>query len=186
MPCRAATCAISCAITPASSASVSAFRIRPEFTKKKPPGRAKAFTSSESSTLIVKGTLASELRTRFWPDAVDVLGDHRIVDDLGLALHFLGQLLAQADLFLQRVEVDALADIAVADLRPDLSSCPLLLGFSPRLSAASLFLVLVAAKPPAEETDCGQDCDRRLESTCHVGELLYSYTVRPILAHRVA
>src|SRR5207302_5990520 len=30
-------------------------------------GRAKAFTSSESITLIVKGTCASELRTRFWP-----------------------------------------------------------------------------------------------------------------------
>src|ERR1035441_9861536 len=67
VPWRAATCAISCDMTPASSASVSAFRISPEFTKKKPPGKANAFTSSESSTLMVKGTLASEFRTRFCP-----------------------------------------------------------------------------------------------------------------------
>src|SRR6267143_1314404 len=33
----------------------------------KPPGSAKALTSSESITLMVKGTWASELRTRFWP-----------------------------------------------------------------------------------------------------------------------
>ena len=48
-------------------------------------------------------------------DAVDVLGDDRIVDDLGLALDFLRQLLAEGDFFLERVEVDALADIAIAD-----------------------------------------------------------------------
>ena len=36
-------------------------------TKKNPPGRAKALISSESSTLMVNGTLASELRTRFCP-----------------------------------------------------------------------------------------------------------------------
>ena len=67
VPCRAATCAISCAITPASSASESAFMIRPVLTKKKPPGSANAFTSSLSITLIVKGTLASEFFTMFWP-----------------------------------------------------------------------------------------------------------------------
>src|SRR5271157_2919553 len=54
-------------MTPASSDSDSAFRMRPELTKKNPPGRAKALMSSESTTLMVKGTLASELRTRFCP-----------------------------------------------------------------------------------------------------------------------
>src|SRR5881275_329336 len=67
VPWRAVTCEISWAITPASSDSSCARRINPLFTKKKPPGRAKAFTSSESITLIVKGTFASELRTRFCP-----------------------------------------------------------------------------------------------------------------------
>src|SRR5271156_4451526 len=61
----AATCEISCAITPAISASSSAVRIRPLFTYIKPPGKAMALTSSESMTLMVKGTLASEFLTRF-------------------------------------------------------------------------------------------------------------------------
>ena len=64
----------------------------------------------------MNGTLASELRTRFCPIAVDVLGHDGIVDDLRLALHFLRHLLAQRDFFLDRVEVDTLADIAIADL----------------------------------------------------------------------
>src|ERR1039457_3992935 len=130
-------------MTPASSDSESALSMRPELTKKNPPGSAKALTSSESSTLMVKGTLASEFRTRFcptrltysammgssiilaWrstscanclqigiehfdgegdlgigvsdeilPDAVDVFGDDGVVDNLGMALHFLRQLLA--------------------------------------------------------------------------------------------
>ena len=67
MPWRAATCAISCAITPAISASESAFSSTPVFTKKNPPGSANALISSASITLIVNGTLASEFRTRFWP-----------------------------------------------------------------------------------------------------------------------
>src|SRR3984957_18403942 len=61
----AATCEISCAITPAISASSSAVRIKPLLTNMKPPGRAMALTSSESMTLMVKGTLASEFFTRF-------------------------------------------------------------------------------------------------------------------------
>src|SRR5260370_5463400 len=60
VPCRAATCAISWAMTPASSDSESAFSMRPELTKKNPPGRAKALTSSESSTLMVNGTRSEE------------------------------------------------------------------------------------------------------------------------------
>src|ERR1039458_123814 len=54
-------------MTPASSASSSAFRIRPEVTKKKPPGSANALISSESITLMVNGTLQSEFLTIFWP-----------------------------------------------------------------------------------------------------------------------
>ena len=46
---------------------------------------------------------------------VHVFGDDRIVDNLGLTLHFLGHLLAQRDLFFDRVEVDALTDVAIAD-----------------------------------------------------------------------
>ena len=38
-----------------------------------------------------------------------------IVDDLGLALHFLRQLLAERDFLVEGVEIHALADIAVAD-----------------------------------------------------------------------
>ncbi len=49
------------------------------------------------------------------PDPVDVFRDDRIVDNLGLPLDFLGHLLAQRDFFLDRVEVHALADIAIAD-----------------------------------------------------------------------
>src|SRR5437764_14177596 len=64
---QAATCPISCAITPASSASSSAVRIAPEFTYMYPPGSVNALGVSSSSTLMVKGSLESELRTRFWP-----------------------------------------------------------------------------------------------------------------------
>ena len=48
-------------------------------------------------------------------DAIDVLGDDRIVDDFRLALDLLRDLLAERDLLLDRVEVDALADVAIAD-----------------------------------------------------------------------
>jgi hypothetical protein len=40
---------------------------QPAIDIKNPPGSANAFTTSESMTLIVKGTWASELRTRFCP-----------------------------------------------------------------------------------------------------------------------
>ena len=64
---------------------------------------------------MVKGTLAS-VADDVLSYAIHVLRDDRIVDDLGLVLHFLGQLLAEGDLFLQRVEVRTLGDIAIADL----------------------------------------------------------------------
>src|SRR6266566_4368551 len=48
-------------------------------------------------------------------DAVDVFGDHGIVNQLRGALDFLGQLLAQGDFALQRVEVHAFANAAIAD-----------------------------------------------------------------------
>src|ERR1035441_2841653 len=54
-------------MTPANSASSSAFRINPELTKKNPPGSANALISSESMTLIVNGTLQSEFLTMFCP-----------------------------------------------------------------------------------------------------------------------
>jgi hypothetical protein len=55
---------------------------------KKAPGSAKALMSSESITLMVKSTCESEFCTMFCPKAVDVLGNHRIVDDLRLRLHY--------------------------------------------------------------------------------------------------
>ena len=50
------------------------------------------------------------------PDAVDVLCDHWIVDDLGILLDVGSQLLADPNLLFEAVEVDSLADFAVADL----------------------------------------------------------------------
>jgi len=48
--------------------------------------------------------------------AVYVFGDYRIVDDLGLAFHLGRQLLAQRNLFFERVEVDTLADVPISNL----------------------------------------------------------------------
>jgi hypothetical protein len=50
------------------------------------------------------------------PNPVDILGDNRIVDDLGLPLHFLGELFAERDFFFDRVEVNAFTDVSIADL----------------------------------------------------------------------
>ena len=48
--------------------------------------------------------------------AIHILGDDRVVDDLGLALDFLRHLLAERDLLFERIEVHPLAYVAVADL----------------------------------------------------------------------
>ena len=64
VPWRAATWAISCAITPASSASALGLQHQAGVDEEEPPAEANALTSSESSTLIVKGTLASEFRAK--------------------------------------------------------------------------------------------------------------------------
>jgi len=47
---------------------------------------------------------------------VHIFGNHRIVDNLRLPLDVLRELLAQRDFFIDRVEIDALADVAIADL----------------------------------------------------------------------
>ena len=49
------------------------------------------------------------------PDAVHVLGDNRVVDDLGLPLHLLRQPFAERNLFFKRIEVYALTHVPVAD-----------------------------------------------------------------------
>ena len=49
-------------------------------------------------------------------DPVDVLGDHWILHDLGVPLDVCGQLLAKLDFLFQAVEVDRLANVAVANL----------------------------------------------------------------------
>ena len=51
------------------------------------------------------------------PDPVDVLGDDRVVDDLGVLLDLGRELPAELDFLLEAVEVDGLADAALADLR---------------------------------------------------------------------
>ncbi len=105
VPWRAATCPISCAITPAISASLSAFSRIPVFTKKKPPGSAKALISSESSDLNGEQHFQRRVARQVLANPVHVLGNDRIVDNLGLALDLLGpplQLRPRADLFLDR------------------------------------------------------------------------------------
>src|ERR1039458_9277793 len=143
--CRAATWAISCAMALAISASVSAAVNRPVFTKMTPPGSAKALRTGSSITWKVNGTLASELRARFWPTRreglengvvnhleserhlgvgvacqvlahpVHVLGDDRVVHQLRLALDLSSQLLAHGDLFFDGIAIEA-AHVPVADL----------------------------------------------------------------------
>ncbi len=89
----------------------------PVLTKKKPPGSAKALISSESMTLMINGTLASEFRTRFWPIRFTYSVTIGFVDNLGLAFHLLGHLLAQRDLFFDRVrKLTPLPTSTIADL----------------------------------------------------------------------
>ena len=51
----------------------------------------------------------------FWPTRLTYSAIDRVVDDFGLALDFLRQLLAQRDLLLERIEVDAAGNVALAD-----------------------------------------------------------------------
>src|SRR5208282_4280989 len=49
------------------------------------------------------------------PDAIHVFHHHWIIDKFCRAVHLLRQLLAERDLVLQGIEVEALADVAIAD-----------------------------------------------------------------------
>ncbi len=49
------------------------------------------------------------------PHAVHVFGDHRVIDQLGGALDFLRESLAEGDFVLQRIQIDAFADAAIAN-----------------------------------------------------------------------
>jgi hypothetical protein len=49
-------------------------------------------------------------------DPVHVFGDHWIVDDLGLTFDLLRHLFTQRNLLFDRVKVQALADVTIADL----------------------------------------------------------------------
>jgi len=81
-------------------------------TNRKPPGSAKAFTSFESITLTVKGTRASELRTRFcdrrftYSATTGSSSIRRLPLDLGRHLP------AQFNFPLERVDVDAPAGLS--------------------------------------------------------------------------
>src|SRR5205085_10501865 len=48
-------------------------------------------------------------------DAVHVLRDDGVVDDLGLPLDILREAFAQRDFLLERIPVEAAADVAIAD-----------------------------------------------------------------------
>jgi hypothetical protein len=63
--------------------------------------------------LIVNGTFASA--DQVLTDPVHVLGDDGVVDNFGLALDLLRQLFAERDLFVQGPEIDAFANVAIAD-----------------------------------------------------------------------
>ena len=62
-----------------------------------------------------EGHLGVGVPHQILPHAIDVFGDHRVIDDLRVAFHVLRQRLAESDLLLERVEVHSLADLAVAD-----------------------------------------------------------------------
>ena len=64
---------------------------------------------------MVKGTFASELRTRFWPTRFTYSVTTGSLMNLAELFHFLRELLAQRDLVLERIEIQALADVAIAD-----------------------------------------------------------------------
>ena len=68
----------------------------PEFTKKNPPGSANALTSRRLDYLNGERNLGVRVPDQVLSHPVDVLGDGWIVDDLGLSLNLLGQLLANA------------------------------------------------------------------------------------------
>ena len=81
-----------------------------------PPGRAKALISSDSTTLIVKGTFASEFRTRFWPTRLTyslIVGSSTSFTCVDLG----GKRRNHGNLFVEGEEVDiALIDIAGSDV----------------------------------------------------------------------
>src|ERR1035437_1175792 len=106
------------------------------------------------------------------PDAVDVFGDDGVVNDLGLALHFLRQLLAECDFLFQGVEVQTFADVAVADF-------------------LGIFLLVPRLLVPSESThrqqaDCGQHCHRYSKAKFHSPKTPDTYTIRPMWGRRVA
>ena len=49
-------------------------------------------------------------------DAIDVFGDDGVVNHFGGALDFLGEMLAEGDFAFEGIEIDALAEVAIADV----------------------------------------------------------------------
>ena len=49
------------------------------------------------------------------PDAIHIFGNGRVGNNFRLAFDFLGQLFAQSDFLIQRIEVDTFADVAIAN-----------------------------------------------------------------------
>jgi len=94
------------------------------------------------------------------PHAVDVFGDDWVVDDLGLALHFLRQLLAECDFLLQGVEVDTLADVAVTDF------------------FGVFFFLVPGESTHRQQGHCSQNCHRHSQVKFHSPKTPDSYTIR--------
>src|SRR6266481_5204035 len=82
MPSRATTCAISCAMTPAISASPSTARIKPLLIYKKPPGNEMALISFESTIFIVIGTDIG-IAAHILSDTIDILLDGGVFEEFG-------------------------------------------------------------------------------------------------------
>src|SRR2546422_3554266 len=91
-------------------------------------------------------------------NAVDELDHDRIVHQFGGALHFLRQLLADSDLFLEGVEIHTLADVAVADL----------IDVGLRILLLLFFLFLRSGKSRAEsQKGCQYASEKLLDGSLH-------------------
>ena len=81
-----------------------------------PAGQSEGVQIVRVDDLAGNGHLGVGVPHQALADPVHVFADQRIVEHARLPLHFLGQLLAQRNFLFDGIEIDALADIAIADL----------------------------------------------------------------------
>ena len=115
VPWRAATCAISCAITPASSDFDIRLEDQPRIDEEETTRKRKCVDRRIFDHLDRERNLRIRVADQILSYSIDVLGDHRIIDDFRLPLYLLSKLLAERNFLLERVEVYFPADVAVAD-----------------------------------------------------------------------